>query len=76
MKSYEDIPLEVKTYSECKPTWGQSFPVPRGWEYRTDSYLTYRTAERDLSFDLCLAGDRLEIVSKTENRRIRYEITE
>lgn len=76
MINYDHIPREIIRYQPSYPSWGQSCPVPRGWEYRTDAYPMYRTALQDLTVDLCVAGDWLETVSVAENRRILYVMME
>ena len=74
MKTYEHIPLQVESHGGSWFSWPQSFSVPRGWLYRTDSDRTYQKAGCELSVDLCCAGDWLEIVSEEQGKRIRYEI--
>lgn len=74
MSHYADIPAEEELYPESWYSWPQSFTVPRGWNYRTDSDGTYRTAECEMSLDLYCAGDWLEIVNENTGEKIIYRI--
>lgn len=74
MENFMHIPLEVKRYPESWFSFPQSFVVPQGWLYRTDTDGRYRYAAHEVVVDLSCAGDWLEMVDDEEKQRIRHEI--
>lgn len=69
MKTYDHIPLTIRTHSASWFSWPQSFFVPEGWLYRYYGDETYRRARRELRVELCAAQDWLETVCEEENKR-------
>ena len=74
MDRFEQIPAAVHRHAEAWYSFPQSFPVPEGWWYRTDTDKDFRYAPREITVDLFCRGDWMEMVNPEENTRIIHEI--
>ena len=74
MKTYRHLEPEIEQHPESWFCFPQSFLVPRGCLYRTDTDSKYRYAAHEVTIDLSCAGDWLEIINEEETRLVRHVI--